>query len=528
MAPEYFIRRGSRVLGPLSTQALKDLAATGRLDADDEVSLDREFWIAARNVRGLPFADGSAGPCRSDRPADRPFDVFISYSHLNKLEADAICGKLESAGIRCWIAPRDIMPGTEWAEGIIDGIDRCRSMVLVFSEHANGSPQVRREVERAISKQLPLLPFRVQDTMPTRAMEYCLSNTHWLDAFHPPLGAHIERLAQALRRLLADDSRPSANPPTTPPRQPDQFGPERHDAGPGRRQAGADGGTAGVLGHPPASPAAAKEAGRAGTKPASRPLPRWAYFAIFSAVQLLVLFLIFRIILDPPEPVYYLEIPLVVWGVFEVVQYLFLSPVVRPRVKSGPGKPVWVWVSMGTAGLLAGVLICFALLLLSDFLWGLGVIPDDEVGSGMHPGIAIVVGISGLLLVLTSWIVSTPLLVAFMRKGEPERQLSRIAARIFLGSVVEVIAALPVLGMLKNKRACSSNTFSFNVGLFAIMIGTLMLGPMILLVILSRRSRAASHRRCAACGHDMSAVANRDRCPACGAGWSSPDSHSSP
>ncbi len=132
-----------------------------------------------------------------------PFDAFISYSSGNKLEADAVCAKLEGAGIRCWIAPRDILPGREWGEAIIDGLDRSRLMILIFSEQANASPQVRREVERAVSKEMPIIPFRIQNTKPTRALEYSLSNTHWFDAFDPPLERHIARLEAIVRQFLS-------------------------------------------------------------------------------------------------------------------------------------------------------------------------------------------------------------------------------------------------------------------------------------------------------------------------------------
>jgi hypothetical protein len=47
--------------------------------------------------------------------------VFISHSSKDKAIADAICEHLESAGTRCWIAPRDIQAGTEWTEGIMRG-----------------------------------------------------------------------------------------------------------------------------------------------------------------------------------------------------------------------------------------------------------------------------------------------------------------------------------------------------------------------------------------------------------------------
>jgi hypothetical protein len=63
------------------------------------------------------------------------FDVFISYPHQDKAMADATCAKLEAEGIRCWLAPRDISPGADWAASIVDAIDGCRVMVLIFSGH---------------------------------------------------------------------------------------------------------------------------------------------------------------------------------------------------------------------------------------------------------------------------------------------------------------------------------------------------------------------------------------------------------
>jgi hypothetical protein len=129
-------------------------------------------------------------------------DVFISYSSHDKVIADAICSKLENNNIRCWIAPRDILPGVEFGEAIIDAIVDSRILLLVFSSKANESPQVRREVERAVSKGKIIIPFRVEDILPTKAMEFALSNTHWLDAMTPPLESHIAKLSEIIHRLL--------------------------------------------------------------------------------------------------------------------------------------------------------------------------------------------------------------------------------------------------------------------------------------------------------------------------------------
>src|SRR4051812_21818464 len=133
----------------------------------------------------------------------RSREVFISYSSKNEKWADAACAVLEKHRIRCWIAPRDILPGEEWGTAIIGGIAACRIMVLIFSADANASSHVRREVERAISKGLTVLPFRIENVSPEGAMEFALSNTHWLDGFTPPLERQLEALAASVKTLLA-------------------------------------------------------------------------------------------------------------------------------------------------------------------------------------------------------------------------------------------------------------------------------------------------------------------------------------
>lgn len=130
------------------------------------------------------------------------FETFISYAQADKTYADAVCHKLESSGVRCWIAPRDISPSKDWAEEIIDGINSVSIMVLVFSSNSNDSPQVRREVERAVHKGVNVLPFRIEDVPPSKSLEYFISSQHWLDAMTEPMEAHLEKLQETVARLL--------------------------------------------------------------------------------------------------------------------------------------------------------------------------------------------------------------------------------------------------------------------------------------------------------------------------------------
>jgi TIR domain/Jacalin-like lectin domain len=117
-----------------------------------------------------------------------------------------VCAGLESAGVRCWIAPRDVRAGTEYAAGIVDAIDTCRLMVLIFSSSANASPQIHREIERAVSKGLTIIPFRIENITPTRAMEYYLGSIHWLDALTPPLAEHVRQLIEQIKANLQVDA----------------------------------------------------------------------------------------------------------------------------------------------------------------------------------------------------------------------------------------------------------------------------------------------------------------------------------
>src|SRR5260221_13239720 len=89
-----------------------------------------------------------------------PYMVFISHSNRDHGTAEAICNHLESAGIKCWIAPRGIEAGSDWAKGIMRGIGDCRVLVLVFTGHANDSEHVGREVAKASSLGLAVIPFR--------------------------------------------------------------------------------------------------------------------------------------------------------------------------------------------------------------------------------------------------------------------------------------------------------------------------------------------------------------------------------
>jgi hypothetical protein len=130
--------------------------------------------------------------------------VFVSYAGEDRALADEWCRAVEAAGLPCWIAPRNIPPGADWAAQIIDGIDGAWALLLLLTAASNQSPQVRREVERAVHKQVPVLPLRIHDIALSKSLEYFLSAQHWFDAFDAAHETHHAAVVRALQALQSD------------------------------------------------------------------------------------------------------------------------------------------------------------------------------------------------------------------------------------------------------------------------------------------------------------------------------------
>jgi len=152
-------------------------------------------------------------------------DVFISYAQQDKIIADAVCAKLESRNIRCWIAPRDINPGKNFPEAIIEGIEEGKVLVVIFSSFANKSPHVTRELTHAVNKGRIIIPFRIEDVAPSKSMEYLIGVPHWLDAVTPPMENHIDRLVGTVEHIIGPRNKP-VSPASTAPGQVNSPAPE--------------------------------------------------------------------------------------------------------------------------------------------------------------------------------------------------------------------------------------------------------------------------------------------------------------
>jgi len=124
---------------------------------------------------------GKPGNPQSAKAPEEPRRVFISYASQDAAVAQKVCSALEASGFLCWIAPRNVVPGTMYADGIVHAIDESSILVLILSEHAIASAHVGREIERAVSKRHPVVALRIDAAPLTAAFEYFLNQSQWIE-----------------------------------------------------------------------------------------------------------------------------------------------------------------------------------------------------------------------------------------------------------------------------------------------------------------------------------------------------------
>lgn len=143
-------------------------------------------------------------------------EVFISYSREDLAAAQTVCSALESAAISCWIAPRDIPVGSDYAEALLDAVLASRLVVLIFSGHANESNHVVREIERAVSNKIIVVPLRIEDVRFSKRLQYFLSGVQHFDALEPELQSRLDDFVSAVAALLAKPIPLKAKSPRRP------------------------------------------------------------------------------------------------------------------------------------------------------------------------------------------------------------------------------------------------------------------------------------------------------------------------
>jgi hypothetical protein len=53
-------------------------------------------------------------------------------------------------------------------------------------------------VQRAFDREVPVVPFRIENIVPEKSLAYYMGPVHWLDALTPPLEQHLKKLTESV------------------------------------------------------------------------------------------------------------------------------------------------------------------------------------------------------------------------------------------------------------------------------------------------------------------------------------------
>lgn len=106
--------------------------------------------------------------------------VFISHSSCDADRAMELCAFLESHDVKCWIAPRDIRPGTAYPNEIMRGIEECPVFLLIISDESVRSQHVNTETDIAFNSNKQIIPFFINDVKLKGSMHYYLARKQWV------------------------------------------------------------------------------------------------------------------------------------------------------------------------------------------------------------------------------------------------------------------------------------------------------------------------------------------------------------
>jgi hypothetical protein len=172
------------------------------------------FGKSHRQTLAALFPGWRLGRLPGEQPLSAPplildrAPVFVSHAKADAEAARLIVADVERAGIRCWMAPRDIPAGADFQDAIVEALDGASAMILVFSQRASASAHVKNEVVLAQTRGLRIVPLRIENIAPKGAFEYQFSRIQYVDLFED----RDARLAETVRMLRAYLEGPERTP----------------------------------------------------------------------------------------------------------------------------------------------------------------------------------------------------------------------------------------------------------------------------------------------------------------------------
>jgi TIR domain len=127
--------------------------------------------------------------------------LFVCYSSKDEAVAREIVEFLEAKGLTCWISVRDVTPGRNYQEAIVDALEAARGIIFLFSQQSNSSQEIKKELSIGAGINLPVFPVRLSPIAPSGALRYELAIRQWIDLF-PHRQHALGKLADTIQSVF--------------------------------------------------------------------------------------------------------------------------------------------------------------------------------------------------------------------------------------------------------------------------------------------------------------------------------------
>ena len=120
--------------------------------------------------------------------------IFVSYAHRDYERINLILRELKARGYRFWY-DEGIDPGTEWPENIARHLENSSVCLSFISPYSAASNNCRREINFALSRNIPMLTVFLEDTKISPGLEMQISTYQSIMGYkYPDLASLMERI----------------------------------------------------------------------------------------------------------------------------------------------------------------------------------------------------------------------------------------------------------------------------------------------------------------------------------------------
>lgn len=123
--------------------------------------------------------------------------VYVSYSQKDKSIVQQICRKLTERDIQLFVDYKQLSGG-DYAQKLTKMIEESEAVIFFYSNNAENSTWVRREIDFSISRKKTILPVLLTAPEQNGWLHYILGDVNWISTNEDNLNDLIENILKAL------------------------------------------------------------------------------------------------------------------------------------------------------------------------------------------------------------------------------------------------------------------------------------------------------------------------------------------